>query len=45
MVIKFPLACRQMQSTPLSSQFNLTLVKEAVLLMHMRKLTGKELRV
>ena len=45
MVIKSPLACSQMQSVPLSSQFNLTLVKEAILLMHMRKRTRKELKV
>lgn len=44
MVIKLPLACSQMQSVPLSSQFNLTLVKEAVLLMRMRKGAGRELK-
>lgn len=44
MVIKLQLAGSQMRSVPLSSQFNLTLVKEAILLMHMRKGACGELK-
>lgn len=44
MVIKLQLACSQMPSVPMSSQFNLTLVKEAILLMHRRKGACKELK-
>lgn len=44
MVIKPQLACGQKQSA-LSSGFNLTSVKEAILLMHMRKGACKELKI